>query len=153
MEENKNKSDDLAKYILIAFGKIPLIGEQRTPTEEELRMIRVVLGKVGSVLMEWLYDNHYMRPQNISGVISWDRIMEDFFRDEGLIRNTKCRVCKGIAYEIDTGKFYCSICGHLFDENICPKCHRKMDRFSPKEDEMKFTPFFVCLCGYSTEAR
>ena len=58
-----------------------------------------------------------------------------------------------IAYEIDTGKFYCSICGHLFDENICPKCHRKMDRFSPKEDEMKFTPFFVCLCGYSTEAR
>ena len=111
--ENK-KGNDLARYILIGFGKISLL-EQRTPTEEEMRTVRVVLGKVGAVFMEWLYDNNYMRPRNIAGVINWDRIMEEFFREEGLIRNTKCDVCGEIAYEIDPGKYHCSNCGHVFD--------------------------------------
>ena len=151
MEENKNKSDDLAKYILIAFGKMPLL-EQRTPTENELRMLRSVLKGVGARFMAWLYNNNYMRPQNMTGTIKWDQIMEEFFRDEGLIRNTKCRVCKGIAYEIDPGKFHCSECGNLFDEDICPKCGKKMDGpMNPEEGETKFTPFWICSCGYSTE--
>ena len=31
----------------------------------------------------------------------------------------------------------------------CPKCGKTMDYCTPKEGEVKFTPFYICTCGHS----
>lgn len=35
-------------------------------------------------LLDWLYDNHYMRPQNVAGTLNFDAITEQFLKDEDI---------------------------------------------------------------------
>ena len=121
--------------------------------QEEEELLKGIVKEIGKELLQWLYDNGYLASRNIAGTMSWERILEEFSLDVGLIKTCKCRACKGTAIQLEGGKFHCVDCGHMFEERICPNCGKKLDGpVKAPKDEPQFTPYLMCSCGYQTEA-